>query len=171
MFCLCTCSEHQNGHFLIRIMCFYYNTDINDIATSKRISFHSDRFIQKMDNIVSCPRQELSLTFLQSTNFFFYDLNNSDHEVCPRHFFSCLQVFFFSGIVARQLLSSLGFLLQKKIASFFCWISQKDDAKLHNEVIRSQSQTLMHFSLKKYCHQTWGVAYETTVCVLDEVHL
>ena len=124
MFCLCTCSEHQNGHFLIRIMCFYYNTDINDIATSKRISFHSDRFIQKMDNIVSCPRQELSLTFLQST-IFFYDLNNSDHEVCPRHFFSCLQVFFFSGIVARQLLSSLGFLLQKKLLASFAESAKK----------------------------------------------
>ena len=87
--------------FLIRIVCFYYSTDMNNIATSKKISFHSDRFIQKMDNIVSCPRQELSLTFLQSTIFLwsqqFWPWN------LPQTFFSCLQVFFFSVIVAKQL--------------------------------------------------------------------
>ena len=87
--------------FLIRIVCFYYSTDMNNVATSKRISFHSDRFIQKMDNIVSCPRQELSLTFLQSTIFLwsqqFWPWS------LPQTFFSCLQVFFFSVIVARQL--------------------------------------------------------------------
>ena len=91
--------------FLIRILCFYYSTDMNNIATSKKISFQSDRFIQKMDNIVSCPRQELSLTFLQSTIFLwsqqFWPWS------LPQTFFSCLQVFFFSVIVARQLLSSL----------------------------------------------------------------
>ena len=66
----------------------------------------------------------------------------SDHEVCPYIFFLPSGFLFF--LIAACLL--------KKIASFFCWFSQIGDWKLHKEVIRSQSQTLMHFSLKKYCH-------------------